>query len=183
MAKLEDVVDKVRGIADSKIDDKERFHAVLDILADYFVEAMVRDEARGQAAVLMVVRGGRQLAFAHPKHLVSGNCFPMNKKSIAGRTVLDKRAIIENQVASEEHHGFYERVPNPDGEVRPIQKMISCPMIGPDGVIGVIQVSRTGEDITDAGLDFSEDDSQRLEKLCKIFAPVVAKTWTREDVL
>src|SRR5205814_10487324 len=43
-----------------------------------------------------------------------------------------------------------------------IQKMMSVPLAGPDGIIGVLQISRKGATPGKAGADFNFSDLQKL---------------------
>lgn len=88
--------------------------------------------------------------------------------------MLEKRALIENRVPDE------PRIPAAGQSARPIQKMITAPMLDGGGeVLWVIEVSRTGSSPAAAGADFAVADAGNLEKCCRVFAPFVARTWSR----
>jgi hypothetical protein len=181
-ATLREVISEMKTILRSEASPAARRDRILELVAGFLVKALARDEDRGQVAVLMAIPEARQLTFAYPPHLARGNVLPIDRDSFAGRVVLEKRPLVENQVPDEPHKDFFERIPARGREVRPIQKMIAAPLLGGDGeAIGVIEVSRTGASPSEAGADFTPVDARNLEKCCRAFAPFVARTWTRAE--
>lgn len=178
--RLRDVVEQMKTALGSESTPERQCDRILDLLAGFLVSALARDADRGQVAVLMVIPGQHQLTFAYPPHLSRGNVLPVDRDSFAGRVVLGKRGLIENQVPDEPHKDFFERIPARGREVRPIQKMIAAPMLDAEGEpFGVIEVSRTGSTPASAGADFTAVDAKNLEQCCRAFAPFVARTWRR----
>ena len=89
--------------------------------------------------------------------------------------------MLQNNVPDEPHKDFFERIPDQEGEVRPIQKMIAAPLlIGEGQVVGVVEVSRTGRESAGPQANFSPQDVTNLEKSCRVFAPFIAQNWTRD---
>ncbi len=178
--RLRDVIEEMKTVLRSDQTPEQQCARVLKLLAGFLVPALARDVDRGQAAVLMAIPGESQLTFAYPPHLARGNVLPIDRDSIAGRVVLGKRALIENQVPDEPHKDFFERIPARGQEVRPIQKMIAAPLLDAEGEpFGVIEVSRTGSTPAAAGADFTREDAKNLDQCCRAFAPFVARTWRR----
>ncbi len=94
--------------------------------------------------------------------------------------ILAKQVLVENNVPKQPHKEFFERIPDPDGSVRQIQKMVAAPLLNAQSkAFGVIEVSRTGRDLASAGADYSPVDGENLAKCCQAFAPFIARTWTR----
>jgi hypothetical protein len=175
---LEETLEKVKRLIDSG--RSEFFPNAIALFAAFLVQTVTRNSGRGQASFLRVTSPGEEFAFAYPPELVGGNRLPVLDSSIAGRVVIGGRTIVENSVPQQSHFGFYERVPNPRGEVRTIQKMIAAPIPGTDSVpIGVVEVSLTGATPDEAGPDFTEEDGFRLETYCEVFAPFFQKIWAR----
>ena len=173
---LEETLEKVKRLVDSG--RPEFFPNAVALFAAFLVESLARDSRRGQASFLRVTAPGEEFAFAYPPELVSGNRLPVLDSSIAGRVVIGGQTIVENNVPEQSHFGFYERVPNPRGEVRTIQKMVAAPIPGLDAVaIGVVEVSLTGVSPKEAGPDFTDEDGFRLETYCEVFAPFFQKMW------
>jgi len=117
------------------------------------------------------------LSFVYPAKLASVGSIPVNTStSLAARTANTKRAEILNNFAQSKHASVFEAVEL--GTARPkvagqhaspeekllhvIQKMMSVPVLGPTGVVGVIQVSRKGKTAPDAGPDFGPPELQKL---------------------
>jgi len=176
---LEETLEKVKRLVDS--DRTEFYPNAIALFATFLVRSVARGSTKGQASLLKVTQPGEEFAFAHPPELVGGgNRLPILDSSIAGRVVIRGATVIENNVPEQSHFGFYERVPNPSGEVRTIQKMVAAPIPGLDSVpIGVVEVSLTGSSLEDAGPDFTDEDGFRLETYCQVFAPFLQKIWAR----
>lgn len=178
--RLRDVIEQMKTALRSDSPADRQCERILDLLAEFLVAALARDADRGQAAVLMVIPGQHQLTFAYPPHLARGNVLLIDRDSFAGRVVLGKHALYENQVPGEPHKDFFERIPARGRKARPIQKMIAAPMLDAQGEpIGVIEVSRTGSTSASAGADFTPVDAKNLEVCCRAFAPFVERTWRR----
>ncbi|MDA8020039.1 MAG: GAF domain-containing protein [Thermoanaerobaculia bacterium] len=177
--KIADVMQEMKAVlADQKKPPLHRFHDTLNLAAGFLRPALGRTGEKSTAAVLMLDAEHSRLSFAYPRHLASGNYMPSDPDSIAGRVAQEKKSMVFNKVAEEPHKDFFERIPDDQGSVRPIQKMIAAPLLDKEGnVFGVVEVNRTGNDLVDAGPDFSSSDAQNLEKCCKAFAPFVMHAW------
>jgi hypothetical protein len=173
---LEETLEKVKRLTETG--RPEFFPNAIALFAAFLVETLARSSGKGQVSFLRITAPGEEFVFAYPPELASGNRLPVLDSSIAGRVVIGARTIVENHVPEQSHFGFYERVPNPRGEVRTIQKMIAAPIPGLDAVaIGVVEVSLTGVSPEDAGPDFTDEDGFRLETYCEVFAPFFQKMW------
>ena len=179
--RLKDVIDEMKTVvAAGSADSTATSEKILELAADFLAVALAGQARNGQTAILMVDPELEQLTFAYPEHLARGNTLPIDRNSFAGQVVLQKSVMLQNNVPAEPHKDFFERIPNPDGMVRPIQKMIASPLLGRDGeVIGVVEVSRTGREGSGTEANFTPRDATNLEKSCRVFAPFIAKTWTR----
>ena len=114
------------------------------------------------------------LVFVYPSKLHTMGSIPMNnKESVAARTANNKRAEIINNFAQAKHTSFFEAVdlgnrpkPQPgekvDKHLHIIQKLMSVPVVGPTGALGVLQVCRKGGSAPAAGADFTPADLQKL---------------------
>ncbi len=181
--KLKDVIAEMKSVitAGDRYSAQERSRRVLQLAGEFLSAALGGVARNGQTAILMVDRDLGQLIFAYPEHLARGNVLPIDDKSFAGQVVTRKAALLENSVPREPHKDFFERIPDPAGEVRSIEKMIASPLFGAEGeVIGVIEVSRAGQESTGMEANFQPRDVANLEKSCRVFAPFIARSWTRE---
>ena len=117
------------------------------------------------------------LSFVYPAKLAAVGSIPVNTStSLAARTANTKRAEILNNFAQSKHASVFEAVElgagkpkvagqhaNPEEKLaHVIQKMMSVPVIGPAGVVGVIEISRKGRSAPEAGADFAPPDLQKL---------------------
>lgn len=117
------------------------------------------------------------LSFVYPEKLATVGSIPVNTStSLAARTANTKRAEVINNFAQSKHASVFEAVELGVGKAKVagqhlspeeklthvIQKMISVPVMGPAGVVGVIQVSRKGRAAPEAGPDFTPADLHKL---------------------
>ncbi|HVP43176.1 MAG TPA: hypothetical protein VMS96_07070 [Terriglobales bacterium] len=117
----------------------------------------------------------QMLSFIYPPKLATVGSIPINTSTaLAARTATTKRAEIVNNFAQSKHASVFESVelagkpkvaghPSPEEKlIHVIQKMMSVPVMGPAGVLGVIEVSRKGKTAPEAGGDFTPADLQKL---------------------
>ena len=181
--KLADVVAEMKKlvVAQSPEPPRQQSERILELAADFLLRALARDPENGLVSILKLVPEYNLLTFVYPRHLAHGNTVLVDRESIAGRVVLRREALVENDVPNEPHKDFFERIPDEQGSVRDIQKMIAAPLVTGDGrVIGVVEVSRTGASPAAAGPDFSPRDAKNLGKCCRAFSPFMARIWTPE---
>ncbi len=123
------------------------------------------------------------LMFVFPSKLHNVGSIPLNtSNSVAARTATSKRAEIINNFAQANHASVFEavelgaghkHVPGEkpaDKQQHVIQKLMSVPVMGPAGAIGVVQISRKGVSAPAAGLDFTPADLQKLVSLAGALA-------------
>ncbi len=113
------------------------------------------------------------LRFVYPPSLSNVGAIPLSHAtSLAARTANTKRPEIMNNFSQTRHASIFESVPV-DSKTRSggtksekvaiiIQKVMSAPVMGESGVVGVIQISRKGTNPKAAGPDFQPSDLQRL---------------------
>jgi GAF domain-containing protein len=101
----------------------------------------------------------------------------MSGSAVAARTASTRSPLLLNSFARVRHVSLFESVKigsdaeEPGAQQLPIQKIMSVPIVGPNGqIVGVVQVSRKGLDPKLAGNDFTNDDLKLLEKAAEIFA-------------
>ena len=111
------------------------------------------------------------LVFVYPSKLHNVGSIPLNTTgSVAARCTQTKRAEILNNFAQAKHTSIFESVDltgkhhvvGEKTEHNLIQKLMSVPVIGPNGVLGVIEVCRKGTSAPTAGADFMPADMQKL---------------------
>ena len=116
----------------------------------------------------------QNLVFCYPAKLHTVGSIPLNtSSSVAVRTANLKRAEIINNFAQIKHTSIFESVQlgssgsqavgeSTERQANVIQKMMSVPVLGSARALGVIQVSRKGENAAAAGLDFMPTDLHKL---------------------
>jgi len=128
---------------------------------------------------------GPWLTFVHPAKLRKIGTIPLNANgSVAAQTVNTGRPQIINNFTQVRHATLFEAVSlteNYDRASGVIQKMMSVPLAGPDGIIGVLQISRKGATPGKAGADFNFSDLQKLLPKAASLAKVVAKKPTEGE--
>ena len=124
-----------------------------------------------------------QLNFLYPSKLGQVGSIPLNTStSVAARTATTKRAEAINNFAQTKHASVFESVKLSDKKSNPglpgapkeekhvIQKLMTVPVVGPNGVAGVIQISRKGTSAPAAGNDFTQMDLQKLVAIATALA-------------
>ena len=118
----------------------------------------------------------QMLHFVYPAKLGTVGSIPLNQSSsVAARIANSKRAEIINNFAQSKHVSVFESVElsskqkvvgqaakPEEKQAHVIQKLMAVPVMGPAGVVGVIEVSRKGKSAPDAGPDFTPADLQKL---------------------
>ncbi len=117
----------------------------------------------------------QNLVFCYPAKLHSVGSIPLNTStSVAVRTSNSRRAEVINNFAQTKHTSIFEAVQlgssgqhavggeKSDRHQHVIQKLMSAPVLGPAGTLGVIQISRKGTSAPSAGPDFAPADLQKL---------------------
>ena len=118
-----------------------------------------------EAAVLIVTHDEEHLRFASPRRLAGAGTIPINHPdSIATRALTTNTGNVNNHVVATRHVASFENL-GEGGIPLPIQKMMTAPMTGRGGAIGVLQVSRKGGTPDQSGPDFTKQDLARLASL------------------
>jgi hypothetical protein len=113
----------------------------------------------------------QNLMFCYPAKLHNVGSIPLNTStSVAVRTSNSRRAEVLNNFAQIKHTSIFEAVQlggsggseKPDRHLHVIQKLMSVPVVGTAGTLGVIQISRKGMTAPAAGPDFTPADLQKL---------------------
>jgi len=137
--------------------------------------AQVLRVRRSEVALLRLEKGS--LRFIFPPELRSAGVLPLNGSAVAARTAATRSPLLSNTFMRVKHASLFEavklgaEVEDRSLEQMPIQKIMSVPLISPEGnVIGVAQISRKGLDSSLAGADFSAEDMKQLEKAVEVIA-------------
>lgn len=133
-----------------------------------------------ELAILVLNRDRTMLQFVYPSELAEGgrNTFPITVPSLAGRVIQTGRSVLMNAVRDMPHLGIYERIRIKETIPRDIQKLLAVAVMGPDGrPQAVIEISRRGKSVAEAGPDFRPEDQQLLERLAGAAALVMIQAF------
>lgn len=114
------------------------------------------------------------LRFLWPEKLKHVGAIPYSSfDSLAARTAREGVVLVENSFSSQRHASAYEKVRLTSGVAappKPIQKIISAPIIKGEDICGVIQLSRKGAENAPQIEDFTDSDADALLNLSGVFA-------------
>jgi len=116
--------------------------------------------------VTILVEKNGVLIFRHPEALAKCTV-PITPKSVAGITFKNNKIYVYNNLTDVDHIALFEKLVKSEDKARPIQRIISCPLPGPSGPKGVLQVCRKGEKRDDTAA-FSREEVDRLAALAKL---------------
>ncbi|MDP9161299.1 MAG: hypothetical protein M3O09_13850 [Acidobacteriota bacterium] len=107
----------------------------------------------------------RTLKFLFPLRLQTARGIPLSSSATAAETALSMKASVFNDFAHRKHDSIFEVVAagfDADQALRPIQKLMSAPVMYEGSCLGVIQICRKGLTPRISGPDF---DAVQLVKL------------------
>jgi len=128
-----------------------------------------------EVAILGLTPDERSLRFLAPDNLRIVGQMPLSStSSLAARTAREKRPEVVNHFTVVPHASVFEAVPIAD-EMRgdPIQKIMSSPIVLGNDVVGVVQVSRKGKTLAEAGPDFTHPQLRELKTISDTLAPCI----------
>lgn len=171
-SQLKELYGKLSG----ELEEDERRDCLIDAVS------LLAEELAGplglmadEVAIQAVVSDGSSLRFLYPQVLYeSGATFPITSSSIAGLSVLRKKANFDNAVVDTKHLMFYEKLNTGVRKPMPIHKMASVPLVSNDTAVGVVQLSRRAETSEKAGPDFTSEDIEQVHEALTIAAALLA---------
>jgi hypothetical protein len=127
-----------------------------------------------EIAILVLVRSGQFLQFVYPEKLQGMGTIPLTSTStLAARTGREKKSEINNNFVLARHASVFEAVPLDNQRAKPIQKIMSAPIVLNSNVVGVLQASRKGMTQAAAGQDFTPMDLSKLVEIAAQIAPCI----------
>lgn len=113
------------------------------------------------------------LQFAYPQELRTVGMIPLMSSALAAKTATSKAAEIFNNFANIRHNSIFESVKIGGAQAATIQKLMSAPMLDRNGQVqGVMQVSRKGKTMEEAGADFTASDLRLLQDVARVLGRV-----------
>lgn len=127
-----------------------------------------------ELAILGVSHRWRHLHFLVPAALKNVGFIPLSSNSaLAARTARESRPEINNNFTVVRHASVFEGVRTATTSGEAIQKIVSAPILCEGKVVGVMQVSRKGATVNEAGPDFTADDLGKVLALCRPLGKLV----------
>jgi hypothetical protein len=167
------LVSELERLASSLEDDAAKMADVpLQALADKIAkELRVKED---EVAILAVSNRWRHLHFLCPAALKNVGFVPLTSNSaLAARTARENKPEINNNFPGVRHATVFEGVKAATTSGESIQKIISAPILNDGKVVGVMQVSRKGENSTLAGPDFTAEDLGKVQAICRPLGKLV----------
>jgi GAF domain-containing protein len=120
-----------------------------------------------EVSILRLSADGKLLSFLVPIRLRNVGQIPVSTvHSLAAENIRKKRGEIVNNFAAYKHPTIFEAVDlSEEAKAKPIQKIVSTPMITEGKVVGIIQVSHKRHHGEPIGPDFTQHDLQRLSSI------------------
>ncbi|MBN2347007.1 MAG: GAF domain-containing protein [Candidatus Aminicenantes bacterium] len=138
------------------------FKTVVNDIAKFYCDNFELEA--DEVAILLVDKDSTVLSFAYPEHLVNAGMIPVSSPdAFAARVFKLNRGMIENNFNQMKHLHLFEYIKGPGDKIRRIWKMMSTVIRAGEQKIGIIELSRKGEELDDTGEDFSQENLEFLE--------------------
>ena len=129
-----------------------------------------------EVALLRVSSDGKNLSFLYPQKMANVGNIPISTTtgSLAVKTVRERRGEMVNNFSTYKHLTVFEAVPlSPETPSAPIRKIMSCPVLVNDDVVGVVQVSRKATAGDVVGPDFTRLQLNELAAAVMALGPAL----------
>jgi hypothetical protein len=152
----------------------DAFKTVINDIAKFYCDNF--DLEGDEVAILLTDKDNMVMSFAYPEHLVNAGMIPVSSPdAFAARVYKLNRGMIENSFNQMKHLHLFEYIKGPGEKIRKIWKMMSTVLRAGDLKFGIIELSRKGESVDDAGEDFTPENLEFLEATIVEFAPFLRK--------
>lgn len=125
-----------------------------------------------EVAIFSFDEGREMISFLWPFQLRNAGLLPLSAhNSLVTKTVLEKRATLNNSFSTTPHASIFEQFRlGPESPPLPIQKIMSAPLVHEGKIRGVIQVSRKGLSDMEAGDNFTANQLAALTTVAEVVA-------------
>lgn len=162
------------AIEAAKENKDEAFKKVIQAIDLFYTENFFLDKY--EVAIFLANKEKTVLSFASPEYLINSGMIPVSSTEAYMASIFRSgRGLIENNLQQQKHLSVFEIIRTPEGEIRPIWKMIGALIAVETDKIGVIEISRRAKKQEDAGEDFMESDLMFLENTMKKLAPYLKR--------
>lgn len=171
MSTLDELIVKLRMDIE-KTPAEGRFKKVIDEIQKFYAENL--NLKMEEVAIFLANKDKSILSFACPEYLVNSGMIPVSSTDAIVSTIFRTgRSVIINGFNQQKHLSVFEVIPTPDKTISPIWKMIGCVIATREDRFGVIELSRRGPSIEEAGEDFSQSNLEFLRLSVDKLAPVI----------
>jgi hypothetical protein len=171
MKDLNELIGKL-GMIVQEEDKESAFAKLIKEIADFFKATLgLLDE---EIAIFLTNDEKTILSFAYPKYLVDAGMIPVGSTEATAASIYRRGiGVIENNFQQQKHLSIFEIIRTPDGKMKPLWKMMGTLVAAEGDKIGVIEISRRGENHLESGADFTEEDLQFLMATITKLAPYI----------
>jgi hypothetical protein len=167
------LIEKLKMVTSAGQSDKA-FKSVVDDIVKFYCDNF--ELQADEVAILLTDRDNMILSFAAPEHLVNAGMIPISSPdAFAARVFKLNRGMIENNFNQMKHLHLFEYIKGPGDKIRKIWKMMGTILRSGDVKFGIIELSRKGAAIHEAGEDFNPENLEFLESSICEFAPYFLK--------
>lgn len=152
--------------------DEDSLRAVMRRIVAEVMELLAVNE---DEVAIFLPCDGDSFRFAAPLALFDdGSTFPA-KNSLTQKVYAGGAPLVNNNVKIQKPLSIYERAKISERNPRPIQKMLAVPVCDGAYRVGVLQVSRRGLAVREAGPDFEAAQVELLSSVADTVAPFVRR--------
>ncbi len=153
---------------------EETLKKTINEIAKFFAENLNLNN--DEVAILLTDKDKEVLSFAAPEYLVNSGLIPTNSSDAFASIVftLDKKAI-DNNFNQQKHLNLFEFIKTPENKIKQIWKMLATTIKVDGEKLGVLELSKKGETILEAGDDFTNEDLDFVVNAMEKLAPFIKK--------
>ena len=150
------------------------FKTVVNDIAKFYCDNF--DLESDEVAILLTDKDNMVMSFAYPEHLVNAGMIPVSSPdAFAAKVFKMNKGMIENNFNQMKHLHLFEYIKGPGERVRKIWKMMSTILRCGDLKLGIIELSRKGDNMDEAGEDFTPENLEFLEATITEITPYLRK--------
>lgn len=173
MKDLQLLIEKLRPIVAEGHSDSA-FATVVREVASFYKQNL--DLAEDEVAVLFTDRDKVVFSFAYPPHLVNSGMIPVTSPDAFASSVFKlNRGMVDNNFNQQKHLHLFEYIRGPEQRIKPIWKMLGTVIAVRDQKFGVLELSRKGISMGEAGEDFTSENLEFVERTLVQLAPFMLK--------
>lgn len=162
---IEIFIQQLKHYLDKFADKRMKLKAIAEGVASFY-------SLRSHEVGLFSVNHKRQeISFLLPEGMAQKGHIPLTAmNSLVVQTVNDLVPYLDNNFTRSRHLFMFEHMLTEKSTRISVQKIMSVPIISEGVALGVIQVAKKGDFVSEAGADFTEQNLGDLVKIANILA-------------